>query len=618
LIAAAGALVFLVLGLLLWLLRPGESTTSSQTDADVSQPLDITRESVPVRSQLATTGRDLSQPVAADPGPWAVMPDSVSPATGLRSVFAWPENDPALLPAVVLFGRPDAARAAILAPGPDPSVCHLYDLRAVDPIKRIALVDPDANNAYGKIVHLLADLSPGGDRLALQRSTIDPFSRFANRSRGRDDPRGLPPTATPFRLQVYSADGKPPTRVDLATPATWLGLIDDQRLLLLLSDGQLRLHDLATGQTSYTVNGTYRAPVVLSPGRAWAAAFDGNAFVWIHTNDGKIAGRTPTPTLRTGEFRGDARGAFSFDGKLFATSRTASGAMGMFRCLSVWDVSTGKPLEAGDHQVSGGLPEHLLWCGPRQILLGSTRLIDLDLGLHTGAGSYRLLDGNFAAPTSPDGRFWYLAHAKPPYQPDRLKAVLPALQGSKHLEAVEKTGFVLAAFSLPDEVKTRIATHRNAVTLSKMTVRVEVTADDPTFRRQVGETLADALASIGCRVTPTAISVARLVISPTKSDQVQKLTPGQPGFRVYELVPGKILEAKLDVLDDKGIVRWSVAFDETEPDSTPNPVAAVRRDLTDRLKRILAGRTEAGGAALPPLDTPTNVGIDGLTLPPPP
>jgi hypothetical protein len=256
--------------------------------------------------------------------------------------------------------------------------------------------------------------------------------------------------------------------------------------------------------------------------------------------------------------------------------------------------------------------EYLHWCGPRQLLLGSAFLIDLDLGLTVVAGRYRAFDSAVLAQTSPDGRLWYLRFCKPAYQPDRIKAVLPALQESRHLAAVEKTGLVLAACSVPAEIKNRIDAHCSAATLSKMTVRVDVAADESGFRRQAGEALADALASIGCRVAPSATSVARLVISPAKSDLVEKLSSGTPGFKTYELVPGKILEAKLEILDQQGGVHWSVSFNESEPDATADALGVVRKKLITRLGRILAGRSSE---TLPPLDHPTNVGIDGISLP---
>src|SRR5262249_28192207 len=155
------------------------------------------------------------------------------------------------------------------------------------------------------------------------------------------------------------------------------------------------------------------------------------------------------------------------DGSLFLASRTAGGAMGFFRCLSVWDVATGKPLDAGDHQVGNGLPNHVQWCGPRQILLGGTRLIDLDLGLARRAGGYRPVPEALCAATPPDGRFCYMPFCKRPYQPNLIKDVLSLLEGSRHLGAVEKSGLVLAAFSLPAEAKARIEVHKNAATLGK-------------------------------------------------------------------------------------------------------------------------------------------------------
>jgi hypothetical protein len=290
--------------------------------------------------------------------------------------------------------------------------------------------------------------------------------------------------------------------------------------------------------------------------------------------------------------------------------------MGSFRCLSVWDVATGKPLDAGDHPV-GGLPDHVQWCGPRQILLGGTRLIDLDLGLVVGAGGYRPVAEALVAPTTPDGRLWFMPLCRRPYQPKLITNVLAVLKESRHRDAVEKSGLVLAAFSLPPEAKTRIEAHKTAATLSRMTVRVEVQDEDRAFRRQAGEALADALAAIGCRVSPRTEGVARLTISPTKSDRVQKLASGQPGFRVVELVPGKVVGAKVEVLDGGGAVRWSAVFDETEPDSTPNAAAVARKKIVDRLGRMLAGRGEAGAGTLPPLDVAIDLGIDGLPPEPP-
>ena len=592
----AGGLLVLV-GVIIgsWLLFSGGKKQPLGQEDDPEGALDITREPASVRAQRSVVGLDISLPVAAAPDPWTVTPDAVKPAEGMRSLLAWPVADELVRPHALLFARADVAQAAVLSPTPKPKTWIRYDLKAIDPIGQVDLGDyAEAPDMSGRVreIQFLADLSPTGERLAMQ------------------------PVDNPPRLIVWSSDGKrvaslkPP---DVAVPPTWFGFVDDERLLVLMN-GKLQLRDINTGKVAYTVEGKFRGSPVLSAGRTWVAAFDGTAFVWVRTADGKVCGRTPTPELKAkaGQFHGEATCAFSPDGTLFLASRTTSGAMGFFRCLSVWDVATGKPIDSSDHSVGGGLPESLQWCGPRQILLGGARLIDLDLGLATGAGGYRTRDAGVVARTTPDGRFWYMPSCKRPYVPNDIDSVLLLLKDSKHRDAVAKSGFVLAAFSLPETAKARIDAHKHAATLGKMSVRVHVQNDDRGYRRQAGEALADALAAVGCRVSPQAEGAARLTISPVKSDLVRKLAAGIPGFRAEEFVPGKIVAAKLEVLDGSGAVRLSLAFDESEPDTTADMESVVRKKVLDRLGRLLGGQRDAGAGTLPPLDVAEDLGIDGV------
>jgi hypothetical protein len=445
----------------------------------------------------------------------------------------------------------------------------------------------------------LIDLSPSGDRLAIQTGDNPP------------------------RVHVWDADGKrvarlKPINPNLVEPESlinWFGFLDDMRMLTL-EDGRLHLRDLGTGQATYKVDGPFRGPVVLSPKRTWAAAFDGTAFVFVRTADGVIGGRTPLPGLKAGEFVATVHGAFSPDGTRFVATRPASAPMGVFRCLSVWDVATGKPTDAGDYQVPGGLREHVQWCGPRQVLLGGERLIDLDLAQSAWDYTARDREG-CAALTTPDGRFWYVPNL---HRPRELDGVLELLKESRNREQVQKSAYALAAWTLPHaEAKSRIEAHQNARKLGQMELRVVVKQDDPAFRQQAGEALADSLAAVGCRISPQAGGVARLTVGTVKSDRVGRTYPIGPSGPRIEYVPGKSVEAKLEVLDQQGVQRWSTTIRGDAPDSATSPEAAARTNLLANLRLVIAGnkRDLTGSTGLPGLDSSSELGIDGLPDPPP-
>jgi hypothetical protein len=605
---ALGLLVLVGTGALIWVLTSSARTRSTGHDdktygagPDDSEPaLDISRDPVALRQRKAAIGLDISAPAEPSPDKWTVTPDKIKPVEGIRSVFAWPEADPLVRPHALLLTPVDVARAAVTFPQkPRPTTWLRYDLKAVDPIGRVDLGDyrptpDDPPESLEKNPENLIDLSPTGDRLAIQT------------------------TDNPPRVHVWDAEGKRVAKLkptDAKAPITWIGFIDDSRMLTLEGE-RLRLRDLGTGQVTYIVKGTFRAPVVLSPRRTWAAAFDGTAFVWLRTADGVIGGRTPLPALKpqAGEFVGTVHGAFSPDGTRFVASRSAHGPMGFFRCLSVWDVATGKPTDAGDYQVPSGLPEPVQWCGPRQILLGGWRMADLDLAQTVWEYTPRDLNG-CAALSTPDARFWYLPNLRRPHE---VEGVLELLKESKFHEQVEKSGYVLAAWTLPHaEAKARIEAHRNARLLGHMELRIVVQHDDAAFSRKAGDAVADSLSALGSRISPTAAGVARLTIRPVKNGKVEK-SVGLPG-RVVTLVPGKIIETKLEILDQQKTQRWAVTLNGEAPDSAANPEAAARTNLLANLRLVIAGNksTVTGTTGLPSLDTGSELGIDGLPDPPP-
>jgi hypothetical protein len=250
--------------------------------------------------------------------------------------------------------------------------------------------------------------------------------------------------------------------------------------------------------------------------------------------------------------------------------------------------------------------------------LGGSQLVDLDLG--TDAWKYTLRTSAVIAPTTPDGRLWYVPHCILPYRPGDIDHVLPLLKDSKLQDEVRTSGFVLAAWTIPHaEAKSRIDAHKAARALGGMSVRIVVAHDDAAYRRAAGEKVADALAEAGCHVSPKADGVARVTLSPIKNDMVEKVAGslGPTGLQT-QLVPGKIIEAKLEVFDGNQTLRWSTSFRESVPDSVASPEQAVRNNLLQTLRRAIV-RSEsqiAGTDQLPTLNSWSEYGIDGVPDPP--
>jgi hypothetical protein len=88
---------------------------------------------------------------------------------------------------------------------------------------------------------------------------------------------------------------------------------------------------------------------------------------------------------------------------------------------------------------------------------------------------------------------------------------------------------------------------------------------------------------------------------------------------MVQYVPGKIVEAKLEVLDATGEVRRALAFDGRSPESSASPEIGARGNMLGNLRRLIAGSEAAlaGTEGLPSLDTWSDPGIDGLPDPPP-
>jgi hypothetical protein len=113
-----GLLMFVGLGLTTWLLFRSGRTSADGAFDDGEQALDVSRKPVSIRKTRAAVGLDISAPAQPSPDKWTVTPDTVKPAEGVRSVFAWPEADPFVRPHALLLTPPDVARAAATFPAP--------------------------------------------------------------------------------------------------------------------------------------------------------------------------------------------------------------------------------------------------------------------------------------------------------------------------------------------------------------------------------------------------------------------------------------------------------------------------------------------------------------------
>jgi hypothetical protein len=567
-LAGAGVALVVLLGVGLWLLLRGGGGPGS-VGKNVE---DVRREPGDSPYRLAAAS------LPATPGTWKVSPDGVKPADNLRSTFALPGT----AVEAILFARPDTARAAVLAaspeqpktPQPQAGLEWLrYDLRSADPVGRVpltslypswGLTENDANVAGNVILRpprVKADLSPSGDVLAVLTA------------------------GTPGTIEIRSAAGKRVADVpapDGQKAIDWLGLIDDTHLLTL-AGGRLGLCELPAGRAVYQSAAGFKLPVVLSPGRKWAAAFTDNGFTWLRTATGEVGGTLGLPKT-AGPPVGPPEAAFSVDGQHFAAvvplgpvqPQPGTGSTGNRRLVVVWEVATGKAKDGvivTNAQMHNFLPNTVQWCGPRQLLLAGTHLLDLDLSMVVW--EYKLRPFTRAAGTSPDGRMWYAAKHNVGPQASEIEDLLAQLRDSKLRGEVRKNGLALAAWTLPHaELRKRLAAARRGLAWCLgRAVRIEVGCDDRGFRRTAAEKLADLASGHGFRVDPSAALALRFDLQPPKTQRERGKVIKRIDWQIVqvELLDMTNVVGHLAVVDAGGTECLNLGhFTQKEPARTPS------------------------------------------------
>jgi predicted Zn finger-like uncharacterized protein len=549
----------------------------------------------------------------ANAATWKVTPDGSELASGLKTAI------PLVNPNVgaVLFAAPPAAKFALLAIDPRESKLEWiqHDLRADEPLARIPLADPEGSaqdsrdtprrRLAGSLrdARFLAALSPSGSFLALR-------SLEAAR-----------------HIDVWSADGKHVAKVETPSEVTWLGIADGDRLLVLAGD-RLSGYELPAGKQAFDLATAITGRPQLSPGRKWIAGFTGKS-VDIHAAaDGSVAGTLPLPPKWFEKAHAGApplKGGVVFqpDGKTLVGLFCPSDLY-----VTQWDTATGKAQDAFRVPYLHSqryLGTRAIWCGPRQLLLSSLDLLDLDL--RTTVVTY----GNDPEEArwlgdSPDGRYWRIARDVRSLVDDSAFAVGtdPVTKGSPEF-VVQGAVTILAASTVPD-AKTAAAlsaARKGFVWHPGMDIRVELDPSTPADEREKTlEAISHGLAQQGYAINPKAKFGVRFNAR-LGNDRVQgKMTKMLgPNYAEYEVVAGVVGTAMMQVVDDQGRPVMGLGGTGAGVSATNESGGA---ESVWRQIREIVGRTRAprlffrdADGKLVPVPTEQAMAIEGIYDPPP-
>jgi hypothetical protein len=415
---------------------------------------------------------------AVPPADWKVTADPDPAGEPLGSAFPAPR--PLREPQLVV-GAPGSGRVAVVGIG-DSMNLHLirYDLRASPfPLGGAPLLQDgyNFNHAAGYA------LSPDGERLALLS-----YARNA--------------------IGVWAADGKaiatlrPPKD---GKPYAWVALLTPDRVTALTDAGNVVEYELPSGKVVADRALGVKPPVVLSPGRKFAAAATGDGFAWFRLPGWEPAGVLHLPDGMPGGLP-QPSAAVSPDGRSFAAYYPVPGRPpepGSHVVLT-WDVADGTLKDAVRipawrlYNFEVWPTRSVRWAGPRQLWLGGVHLVDLDL-------REQLWAIHASLPESPDGRVWQFADYLDP--PD-AKALWAKLTAGRNAPFPQTRTFLTAGTPPVEAINARLG---SPVQLDRSRpVRAEVSCGDEATRARLADALSAALAANGFAVDPAAPVALRL------------------------------------------------------------------------------------------------------------
>jgi hypothetical protein len=553
-LAAAGGgglLLILVLVLIIFLSRGRGPAVKSDKDTEVNLPI---TECPASPSKIPTAASVLASARTPQAGAWKVTPDGLPLLTDLPSAFTC--DLPFVIPfaPTLHFSGPEKAQAAVIwttEPASNyPKIRWFhYDLRrAPDPIASVELdrVSRDF------LPRLAGALSPNGERLALSYG-VDAFTGSAD----KQAPHG-------FRVHFWSPDGKRLGSLpNLGRPCEWVAFADDARLLTFNGD-RIGVWEAPSGKSLGTAQGSYKLPVVLSPGRQWVVANRGDGLDVLRSADGTVAGRLDLPP-GIGAVKDNTGVAFSPDGKQLAVCYT--GQHDVF--LLFWDMADGRLRQVlvmpGSHMAP--VSHDLEWCGPRSLFLSDGLVIDLDVG----CAVLDLSKGwKGCTPVAPDGRFWRVQVVEGEMLQrlwKDLKGKVPPPRGEQvnYANPPPRRDAFLCASRVPVEaLARRLQPLAGGLVFTRsQPIRAEVQGEGEDYRAEAARKLVDKLTERGFTLDPATPITMRLKFPPPSIKKVTVSSDSSIGRGIHIKGLGgadyafAFAEARLELLDAHGRVVWT-------------------------------------------------------------
>jgi hypothetical protein len=325
-------------------------------------------------------------------------------------------------------------------------------------------------------------------------------------------------TANPDRVDVWAADGKRVVGLQpygKGTEVEWLGWAGAR--LLTLGAGKLTAWEVPTGRAVYEVEGGYKGPAALSPGRAWVAVCAAEHLDVLDPATGACLGRLPGGDASGGPWTGLS---VSFDGLRLAGVRSQA-APNARQNVHVWDLKSGQARDP--FPIVPGLGDVVHWSGSDHLLIGRKELVSLPL--QTTVLTFNTL----LNPTSGtlDGRLWCVAVEAVPI-------------GGPAEKAPPTTG-TLAACTVPGPRATPelpgAAAPWEVVYHAGMTVKVEVELGDKDRNEAAATVLEGKLRQAGFTVGE---GDWKLVLRVAEQDSQTKLTSKLGGEVAVPEVRGEL------------------------------------------------------------------------------
>lgn len=402
----------------------------------------------------------------------------------------------------------------------------------------------------------LLDVAPDGSRV-LVRLTFG----LAPKSR---------PMSSQTRLDVWEMTeddvrhivGWQPGAKKSGSPAVPIGaaFIDGDRVLTVTDDGALTLWNLADAKAEYTVDASADGPLLMTPGRKYAAVFDGTTFAAFEAGTGAFRGRLtpPRPTLAACP---DA--AFSPDGaQLVAVLQRPA------QSLLLWDVAAGRP--TSEIEAPLDLERGLHFGSPGYVVAGGV-LFDVDrkkpVWLYTRNANCRNVG------CSPDRRHWIVM--QPAFKDPVLEAI-EAPTDKVASAAIEASNLTSPRLGPGDAL---------AVRLDLTNFDGDRSPLDEAFAKELGRTLAGH----GLRLDRDAKH--SLVVEATEKPTGERISFNNIGDGGDEIVPTHDIEFTASLLDSAGKPLW------TEAGRVP-PTYFLARQKDKTLEQVLLEKLWASAPAV--------------------